>query len=267
MGAHNSPSDFGRYLQARRRAKGISLEEVSQHTRITATNLQYIESEDLSNLPSPVFVKGFLRAYAGEVDADCNEVLSRYEARCREQATWIADQSPPSNEHHYLIKILAALLILALVVAGTLYVAQYKLHSKIPEQETLTKSSEPTADHDLGSQPSEVAEVKSEAVPEQTATPHTEDNRTTPEPAQKALPVKSLQKLELQAIEPTWLKVISDGAAPMEFAMQTGERLNLEAEEDFSLLIGNAGGIRIVFNGEAVPVLGKSGQVVTLQLP
>jgi cytoskeletal protein RodZ len=267
MGAHNSPSDFGRYLQARRRAKGVSLEELSQHTRITTTNLQYIESEDLSNLPSPVFVKGFLRAYAGEVDADCDEVLNRYEARCRSQATWIADQSPPTNEHHYLVKVLAALLILALVVAGTLYVAQYKLHSKIPEQEILTKTSEPPADQSLQSQPSEVAEVESDIAPEQTSAPKTEDNRATTEPTQKAAPVKALQKLELQAIEPTWLKVISDGAAPMEFAMQTGERLSLEAEEDFSLLIGNAGGIRIVFNGEAVPVLGKSGQVVTLQLP
>ena len=52
---------FGRYLQAIRLEKKISLEEVSAQTRIGLSSLSMIEQEDIERLPDEVFVKGFLR--------------------------------------------------------------------------------------------------------------------------------------------------------------------------------------------------------------
>jgi hypothetical protein len=49
--------------------------------------------------------------------------------------------------------------------------------------------------------------------------------------------------------------------------MAPADKLTLKAREGFSLLIGNAGGIRIRFNGKPVRITEKSGQVITLQLP
>ena len=46
-----------------------------------------------------------------------------------------------------------------------------------------------------------------------------------------------------------------------------GDRLALEAELGYNLLIGNAGGLSLTLNGEPVKVLGRSGQVVTIQIP
>ena len=51
MTTENTPRDFGHYLQSCRRAKGISLEDVSRITRITVSVLNNIESEDSARLP------------------------------------------------------------------------------------------------------------------------------------------------------------------------------------------------------------------------
>ena len=45
---------FGRYLQSIRLEKKISLEKVSEETRIAIGNLQLVEKEDLEALPAEV---------------------------------------------------------------------------------------------------------------------------------------------------------------------------------------------------------------------
>lgn len=49
--------------------------------------------------------------------------------------------------------------------------------------------------------------------------------------------------------------------------MKPGDVLQLEAEKSFNLLIGNAAGITMQLNGAAVAVNGRSGQVITMQIP
>ena len=68
---------FGRYLQAIRLEKNISLEQVAAQTRIGLGNLMLVEQEDHDQLPAAVFVKGFLRSYAAAVGADGDEAVRR----------------------------------------------------------------------------------------------------------------------------------------------------------------------------------------------
>ncbi|MDL1963559.1 MAG: helix-turn-helix domain-containing protein [Deltaproteobacteria bacterium] len=70
---------FGRYLMSIRLEKRISLEEISNETKIRVENLLLIEKEDLARLPE-VYVKGFLRAYAKALGADEEEAVRRYES-------------------------------------------------------------------------------------------------------------------------------------------------------------------------------------------
>lgn len=71
--------EFGRYLRTHRRSKGISLEVVSQKTKITVASLRHLEDEELDKLPAPAFVKGFIHAYAEVVGVDAQEAVRRYE--------------------------------------------------------------------------------------------------------------------------------------------------------------------------------------------
>ncbi len=55
---------IGQRLKQLREAKGVSLEEVSQETRIRMKYLRAIEANDIESLPSPMQMRGFLRLYA-----------------------------------------------------------------------------------------------------------------------------------------------------------------------------------------------------------
>jgi len=78
MTAEIEDISFGRYLKKVRQKKGLSLEEISAETRIAINILHLIENEKHERLPAEVFVKGFLRAYAGTVATDSDEVLQLY---------------------------------------------------------------------------------------------------------------------------------------------------------------------------------------------
>ncbi len=55
---------FGSTLRIERQKKNLSIEQISNHLKISKTILRAIEEEDNDSLPSPVYVKGFIRSYS-----------------------------------------------------------------------------------------------------------------------------------------------------------------------------------------------------------
>ncbi len=70
---------FGEYLLRERQLRNISLEEISQRTRISLRVLRALEEERWEELPADVYIRGFLRTYSRYLGLDENEVLVRYE--------------------------------------------------------------------------------------------------------------------------------------------------------------------------------------------
>ena len=75
---------IGAYLKRQRDVRRISLETISVATKINVRTLRAIEDEDLEHLPSPVFVKGFVRSYAREIGLDSEEVGLQFEQHLRQ---------------------------------------------------------------------------------------------------------------------------------------------------------------------------------------
>ena len=115
---------FGTFLRNHRRGMGMPIEVVSQKTKIRITILRQIENEDLGNLPSPAFVKGFVRAYAEAVGADVQEVLQRFDAGCMAHARSDAARAPQRPRPHFWQGFLLACLVLILLVVITLFIAR-----------------------------------------------------------------------------------------------------------------------------------------------
>jgi cytoskeleton protein RodZ len=230
---------FGRYLQAVRLEKGIGLEEIAKETRIGLGNLVLIEKEDHNRLPAAVFVKGFLRAYAKCVGADCDEVIRRYEARLQFVQKAAESETGLQRETSRLwLKLLISLAALFLLVAASLYFI--KLRS------TVDTSMKPASvDSRSPGQPEPAKQSEAAAAP--------------------AHPKK--YSLQIVAHEKTWLKVIIDDQDSEEFKLSPGDRRELNASAGFDLLIGNAGGVALTLNGKSVPIQGNSGQVVNIHLP
>lgn len=73
--------------------------------------------------------------------------------------------------------------------------------------------------------------------------------------------------LQLNAVELTWLRVSRDGGPPREMTLRPGQEVTLQAQNQYNLLIGNAGGIRLTLNDQPVRLPDKPGKVVRLKLP
>ncbi|MEK7828372.1 MAG: DUF4115 domain-containing protein, partial [Deltaproteobacteria bacterium] len=73
--------------------------------------------------------------------------------------------------------------------------------------------------------------------------------------------------LIIEAAKPTWIKAEIDGQNPFEVSLKEGEKVRWNAKEKFSVLIGNAGGVNVIFNGKSLGSLGDEGKVVKLILP
>ncbi len=75
-------------------------------------------------------------------------------------------------------------------------------------------------------------------------------------------------QLVAEAVEPTWMAVRSDGGEQRQVLLRSGEKVRFGADAGFVVTLGNAGGVQLSLNGERLPVLGKSGEVVRdLALP
>ncbi|HXG05642.1 MAG TPA: helix-turn-helix transcriptional regulator, partial [Candidatus Binatia bacterium] len=78
----SSTSSLGSHLRALRQRRGVSLEEMARLTRVVSRYLEALEADDLTALPAPVFVRGFIRAYCQALGESAETALSLY----REQA-------------------------------------------------------------------------------------------------------------------------------------------------------------------------------------
>ena len=284
MTKNSRPLSFGRYLRSVRREKGLDLERISRETRIGIDTLNLIEQEDLSGLPSEVFVKGFLRAYAKAIGANGDRAVEGYlESLARLQKTEQSEMDLSRLSNRFWSRLFMALGIFVILIAGSISVL-----SLLDKENTVPKTP-PQADSDAA-KPAAAVPSQSELPPEKqknveaTPVPETESMpRSSTEVfaeediLKERAPVSALsspaeslaakQILQITAVEETWIKIVIDDEKTKEVTLKPGDQLALEASLGYELLVGNAAGIRMTLNGEMVKLDGKKGQVRSLKLP
>jgi len=70
--------EFGSKFRKARESRELSLDDVSNVTKISARMLQAIEEEDFNQLPGGVFNKGFIRAYAKHLGLNSEDAVNEY---------------------------------------------------------------------------------------------------------------------------------------------------------------------------------------------
>jgi transcriptional regulator with XRE-family HTH domain len=71
----------GVLLRERREARGVSLEEAVEQTRIRRSFIEAMEEDRFGDLPGDAYVVGFLRSYASFLGFDAVEIVERYQQR------------------------------------------------------------------------------------------------------------------------------------------------------------------------------------------
>jgi len=81
-------------------------------------------------------------------------------------------------------------------------------------------------------------------------------------PLEGVVPEPKKLVLVIEAIERCWVLVQADHAPAQDVMLHPGDRVRWRAQERFTLALGNAGGVRVSFNGKPQGPYGASGQVV-----
>jgi len=74
---------WGRDLKRIREELGVTLEALAEMTRVRILFLRAIEDDEVEKVPSLIFLRSFLRAYAQSIGLDADIVANRYLARIK----------------------------------------------------------------------------------------------------------------------------------------------------------------------------------------
>jgi cytoskeleton protein RodZ len=74
-------TSVGEFLRELRTRRGVSLDEIARKTRVAQRYLEALEADAFEDLPAPVFIRGFIRAYCQALGESPHEALSYYDAR------------------------------------------------------------------------------------------------------------------------------------------------------------------------------------------
>jgi hypothetical protein len=124
---------FGPGLRAHRERCGLTLESIAKTTKIKASLLAALERNDVSQWPSGIFRRAFLRSYAHALGLDPEPLVSEFQRFFPEEGTpdpsvWIDDEPVPAprltlaqprgGRYRFRMRALSAAAELALVVAA-----------------------------------------------------------------------------------------------------------------------------------------------------
>ena len=250
----------GAYIKREREYRGISLEEMHESTRVPLKNLKALEQDRFDLLPAPTFIRGYIKAICKCMGIDETDTLLRYEMYVRETSLQVMparDEELPAEKRPFSLNsknVVKALVAFGVIVIIIFYFALSGRERQGPAEggKALTPPVEA---------PVEKLEGAADGAPE-----------PAPPPVEKALDIKSAPPapghvLTIRANEEVWIKTVLDGGEPFEVLLKEGERVEWKARENFSLVIGNAAGASLTFDGREIPLLGERGKVVRLSLP
>jgi cytoskeleton protein RodZ len=236
----------GSCLRALREKRQSSLADIARATRVAAYQLEALESDRFSELPAPVFVKGFIRAYCHFLDEPAEEPLRRYRDLLDERPA----PEPPAPVRRpgaawMTNPVLISLALLVVFGSGLLAV---NLVLKQGPQRAAPPADPAANDQAFSAPPTPLV--------------------SNPTAGSDAAESPSPQRLVVRAIEPTWIRIQTDDGRTEQETLPAGATREWTTEKRFLLTVGNAGGIEIELNGRPMPRLGESGAVIRkLELP
>lgn len=227
---------LGEKLRQAREARGLTLSEVSEQTRISTLYLESIENDDYRGLPGGIFNKGFVKSYAKFVGIKEEDALADYaqfmaqanlaeetELKLYKPEVLTDDRSGPSMTP----TIIVALVILALMTGGILLLLNYL---------------QPPTDLATG-----------DATPRPTANASLEGPANSV-PATADVPDMATLNVEFKAMNPVSVIATVDSEPQKKSDVAAGSSLSFSPRESLTLNYNrwNAANVQLSINGKVI---------------
>ncbi len=180
----------GERLQSARIQQGLSLEDVSERMHLSPNILEAIEDNNFEEITAPIFVKGYLRAYARIVSLDEDDMIQQYMDYYSEEdppISSVSNVAPELSVADARIRWTTYLVILVLVAL----LGVWWWNKENSEETAISLDSQPADTPAVEQAASEVATSNIEAV--------SENGVTEPEDTPVIEPVTEAETLETAA--------------------------------------------------------------------
>ncbi len=282
--AAETQQSVGQLLQAARLVRGLGVEDVARHLRLSVRQVTALEEDDYAKLSGGTFLRGFVRNYAKLVQLDATPLLLLLQQVLPPAHQVIAPRTEgipfPSDQK----SVGRSLIIAGVVVVALLFLIYeiYQGNETVP-QPAVQVATKAEAENELA-----VAQAQSElspttlsdadpAPPAQEIAPiQQRNNSPLPQPQVVAVATapdlvnKGEGVLRFAFAQESWVEV-NDGAGRMIFSQlnPAGSEQVIRGKMPLSVVIGNAANVKLVYNNKPVnlaPHTNTNGGVARLSL-
>jgi cytoskeleton protein RodZ len=283
----NKPNPFlpaGRQLRAAREAKGWSLEDVAGQLKLARRQVEALEHEAFDELPSNLFIRGFVRNYARLLQIDAAPLIEYLagvlpQDPVQESAAAVnveVSQTFPDMRSSHAGSSSSKILIVALigVFIGVAAVYWYLQQPSTPDV-ALPELSMPEV---LPASAASAVVVNEIASAVQTAAPavvasaasRTEQASAVLASMPQATPVVGTAELTVLTESDSWVQIVdSTGVKVLSEIVRPGYERKVTGVAPFAVKIGNAPKTKLLLQGRAIDLsayLKPGSDVVNLEL-
>jgi cytoskeleton protein RodZ len=255
---------FGENLRRERQMRSVTLEEISDATKISLRALEALEAEDFLKLPGGVFNRSFVRTYARYLGLDEEKILAEFQAVCPKGEDVDLKQFNPikpakTAKEAPLGRLVILTLALTLLAGGYVFyiVSRRRLAAIAPK---------PTVAADARSGESKDSDGTSAMAASEGASHGPSTNKRPASHAGDARGQGTDMVLQVAATEEAWVAVEADGKPAFQRLLNPHDIQTVRATTSFDLITGNAQGVILTLNGETLKPLGQQGEVKKLHL-
>jgi len=235
---------IGGLLREAREGKGLTVEDVSKALFLRKSIILALESATWDKLPHSVYVKGYVTQYAlylkvhDKIRPLFNETrekaIDNVEAMAAAPLAEVSNSERPKKHRTFPMGRTIGYGIVALFLVVFFAVKNMERPVSVsPSYENVAR---------------------------------TAYNGQVSQAAQGTVVLEG-KKLMIACRERTWVRIVIDDTEKKEFMLNAQEMVIFTGKEAFDLLIGNAGGVKLYYNGNDTGFSGESGQVKRVKLP
>lgn len=287
--ASMGPLSPGETLSRARKEKGLAVEEVILHLGITQRTLNALEKDEYEALPSPLYVKGYIRRYCSILNISDTEVLADFDAKVKELGLVKKEPSirldRDSSRKKINWKLIAPIiLVLLLAILILWYFLSKTVDTEIkelplaPQESTGSKSlmNSGVSSPDYKGIDIRVIGIKdiglidkSAVAVSATETHNTEANLVEIEPQKRKETIakssillpKGSQILQINVTKQSWIQILdAKGDILLADLKPSGYQNEVKGTAPFKVTLGYAPGVELTLNGKKVeiPIVGNN---------
>jgi cytoskeleton protein RodZ len=272
VAAASESESVGTVLKKARAAHDLSIEQVATELRIEAGQLLALEQDNFERIGVPVFVKGYLRQYGQRLGVDYRDLLALYYQQTKLQDVQIQPSRTIRlrDERQVTVWIVAGLVLVLVAVALAVWWLNGGTFAfpTAPAEAPITSTVPQTA-------PSAVARAVGAVSAAPTGVANAAPAATSVAPpaavteaaaaAERAGGEELFLPLDLTFEQDSWTEISDARGERLFFGLgAAGRRAQLRGEPPFSIVFGNADGVRMLVGGEpySIPRSGRQGNIV-----